>query len=85
MIPARNICKGPIKTEDGEWTTLLPESSGDFERYFIDTKHMKLKNIDKLRARMTGLVSYKGDLFERQALGFYPTLAATIKKEYYPD
>ncbi len=85
MVPALNICKGPIRTEDGEWTTILPESSEDFERYFVDTKQMKLKNVDKLRARITGLVSYKGDLFEREVLGFYPMLAATIKKEHYPD
>ncbi|KAG6970310.1 hypothetical protein JG688_00004921 [Phytophthora aleatoria] len=85
MVPALNICKGPIKTEDGEWTSLLPESSEDFERYFIDTKHMKLKNVDKLQARITGLVSYKGDLFEREVLGFYPMMKTTIKKEHYPD
>ncbi len=85
IVPALNICKGPIRTEDGEWTTLLPESSEDFSRYFIDEKEMKLKNIDKLRNRINGLVSYKGDLFERKVLPFYQMIGTTIKQEHYPD
>lgn len=85
IVPALNICKGPIKTEDGEWTTLLPESSEDFSRYFIDEKEMKLKNINKLQNRIAGLVSYKGDLFERKVLSFYPMLNTKIVKEHYPD
>ena len=84
-VPALNICKGPIRTEDGEWTTLLPESSEDFARYFIDEKAMKLKNTDKLSNRINGLVSYKGDLFERKVLSFYPMLNTKIEKEFYPD
>ena len=85
MVPALNICKGPIRTEDGEMTTLLPESSEDFSRYFIDEKAMKLKNVNKLRNRISGLVSYKGDLFEREVLSFYPMLNTKITKENYPD
>ncbi len=82
---ALNICKGYLRTEDGEVTTLLPESEEDFIRYFVNEKAMKLKNVDKLRNRLRGLVSYKGDLFERKVLDFYPMLASTIKKEFYPD
>ena len=85
MVIALNICKGPIRTEDGEWTTLLPESAEEFHRYFVDEKAMKLKNVDKLRNRITGLVSYKGDLFEREVLSFYPMLNTKIVKENYPD
>ena len=85
IVPALNVCKGPIRTEDGETTTLLPESSEDFARYFIDEKAMKLKNENKLRNRITGLVSYKGDLFERKVLSFYPMLNTKIVKENYPD
>ena len=85
IVPALNICKGPIRSEDGEWTTLLPESSEDFSRYFIDEKEMKLKNVDKLRNRITGLVSYKGDYFERKVLSFYQMLNSKIVREHYPD
>jgi N12 class adenine-specific DNA methylase len=66
MVPALNICKGPIRTEDGEWTTLLPESSEEFSRYFIDEKTSMIKNADKLRNRINGLVSYKGDLCDNK-------------------
>lgn len=41
IVPALNICKGPIPTESGEWTTLLPESESEFERYFIDEKNSR--------------------------------------------
>lgn len=85
MIIALNICKGPIRTEDGEWTTLLPESAEAFNRHFVDEEAMKLKNVDKLRNRITGLVSYKGDLFERKVESFYPMLNTKIVKENYPD
>ena len=84
-VPALNICKGPIRTEDGEWTTLLPESSEDFTRYFVDEKNMQLKNTDKLRNRIHGLVSYTGDLFARDVLSFYEMLHKRIKIENYPD
>lgn len=82
---AMNICKGPIRTEDGELTTLLPESADDFYRYFLDEKSMKLKNVEKLSNRIRGLVSYKGDLFERHIPDFYEMLKMTVKKEHYPD
>ncbi len=85
IVPALNICKGYLRTEDGELTTLLPESDQDFNRYFIDEKEMKLKNVDKLRNRIMGLISYKGDLFERKVLSFYPMLNTKIVKENYPD
>lgn len=85
IVPALNICKGPIKTEDGEWTTILPESAEDFTKYFVNEKTMKLKNVDKLKNRIQGLVSYTGELFSREVLSFYPMLNKTIKKENYPD
>lgn len=85
VVPALNICKGPIFTEDGERITLLPESSEDFTRYFIDEKNMRLKNTDKLANRIHGLVSYTGDLFNRKVFSFYEMLSKTLKKENYPD
>jgi len=82
---AMNICKGFIKTEDNELTTLLPESAEDFVRFFVDKKSMQLKNTDKLMNRMMGLVSYKGDLYERLVPSFYDMIKTTVKKENYPD
>ncbi len=82
---AMNICKGYIKTEDDATTTILPESSEDFARFFIDKKTMRLKNTSKLANRIMGLVSYKGDLFERKVPSFYEMIKTTVKKENYPD
>lgn len=82
---AMNICKGFIRTEDGDLTTIMPEASDDFHRFFVDEKTMQLKNIDKLKNRLMGLVSYKGDLYERKVPSFYDMIKTTVKKENYPD
>lgn len=85
IVPALNICKGPIQTDEGEWTTLLPESAEGFAKHFIDERNPgKLKNVGKLKNRINGLVSYKGDLFEREVLSFYSMIASKIEQEYYP-
>ncbi len=82
---AMNICKGFIKTEDNELTTILPESSEDFIRFFVNKSSMRLKNEAKLKNRIMGLISYKGDLFERKVPSFQDMLKTTVKKENYPD
>lgn len=82
---AMNICKGYIKTEDNELTTILPEDANDFMRFFVNKQSMKLKNTDKLMNRISGLISYKGDLFERKVPNFYDMLKTTVKQENYPD
>ncbi len=84
-IIALNIVKGPIRMSDGHYGTLLPEDNETFIKYFIDEKSITLKNTNKLRNRIQGLVSYKGELFEHKVEGFYPMLKQTIKKENYPD
>jgi hypothetical protein len=85
VVPALNICKGYIWTDTDERTTLLPERQEDFYKYFVDAKTNKIKNADKLRNRMRGLISYKGPYFERKVLSFYQMLNSTIKTNHYPD
>ncbi len=82
---AMNICKGFIRTEDNELTTILPESSEDFFRFFVDKKTMRLTHTDKLKNRLMGLISYRGDLFERKVPSFHDMLKTTVRKENYPD
>lgn len=84
-VIALNIVKGPIRIEKGYYGTLLPEDNETFIKYFIDEKNMAIKNQDKLRNRIQGLVSYKGALFEHEVESFYPMLKRTIKKQNYPD
>ena len=62
LIMLRNIIREPAKKA----LIVMPYVS------LITEKEMKLKNLDKLRNRITGLISYKGDLFEREVLSFYP-------------
>ena len=85
VIPCLNICKGYIKNEDGINLTLFPENQDQFIKYFVDADKLTLKNVDKLRNRIQGLVSYKGELFDEKVDGFYTMLKKTIKKENYPD
>jgi len=85
VIPCLNMCKGYIQNEDGERLSLFPESYDDFLKYFVDENKLTLKNTDKLRNRMLGLVSYKGELFDEKIDGFYDMLKRTLSKEYYPD
>jgi SNF2 family DNA or RNA helicase len=85
IIPCLNICKGYIQSEDGDKLTLFPESYEDFIKYFVNEAELKLKNVNKLRNRMFGLVSYKGDLYEHKVDSFYKSISETIKKENYPD
>lgn len=84
-IVCLNICKGYIRSEDGVNLTLFPENQDQFIKYFIDTNTMELKNVDKLRNRMLGLVSYVGELFDIKVDSFYSMLKRTIHKEHYPD
>ncbi|KAG6961386.1 hypothetical protein JG688_00009117 [Phytophthora aleatoria] len=84
-VLALNICKGYLISAGGERTPLLPESAEDFKRLFVDEKTAKLKQVDKLRMRIRGLVSYHGDLFERKMLQFFPMLNTRIVKDHYPD
>ena len=84
VIPCLNICKGYIKNEDGINLTLFPENQDQFIKYFVDADKLTLKNVDKLRNRIQGLVSYKGELFDEKVDGFYTMLKKTIKKENYP-
>lgn len=84
-IVCLNICKGYIKNEDGVNLTLFPENQEQFIKYFIDQKTMTLKNVNKLRNRMLGLVSYTGELFTEQVDSLYSMMKRTIHKEHYPD
>lgn len=84
-IVCLNICKGYIKSEDGINLTLFPENQEQFIKYFVDQKTMTLKNVNKLRNRMLGLVSYTGELFNEQVDSLYSMMKRTIHKEHYPD
>jgi hypothetical protein len=85
LIIGLNLIKGYIKGDDNQRLTLFPEDQGTFEKYFLDEKTFKLKNVNKLKNRMMGLISYQGDYFKHEVEDFYRDMKKTIKKENYPD
>lgn len=84
VIPCLNICKGYIPNIDGVKLTLFPENKEQFIKYFVDESSATLKNVDKFKNRIQGLVSYKGELFDEHIDGFYQMLKKSISKENYP-
>ena len=85
LIIGLNLIKGYIKGDDHQRLTLFPEDQGTFEKYFLDEKTFKLKNVNKLKNRMMGLISYQGDYFKHEVEDFYKDMKKTIKKENYPE
>ena len=85
IIIGLNLCKGYIYGEDKEKLTLFPEDENTFNKYFVDSTTNELKNINKLRNRMFGLVSYYGDLYNHKVEDFFTDMRKTIKMEHFPD
>lgn len=85
LIIGLNLCKGYILGDDKEKLTLFPEDENTFNKYFIDENDRKIKNINKLRNRMFGLISYYGDLYNHKLDDFYTDMKKTIKMEHFPD
>ena len=85
LIIGLNLIKGYIKGDDNQRLTLFPEDQSTFEKYFLDEKTFKLKNVNKLKNRMMGLISYQGDYFKHEIEDFYKDMKKTIKIQNYPD
>ena len=87
IVPALNMCAGMLY-EKGEskrgGITILPESQDDFIKYFIDEENMKIKNKDKLRNRIMGLISYTGDLFTLKQNTFHKDILEPKIRPHFP-
>ena len=87
IVPALNMCAGKIY-ESGEsrrgGMTILPESYDDFSKYFIDEENIKIKNKDKLRNRIMGLISYTGDLFNIKQNEFHNDILEPKVRPNFP-
>lgn len=87
IVPALNMCAGMIY-EDKDirrgGTTILPESIDDFTKYFIDEENGRLKNKDKFRNRILGLVSYTGDLFNTKHSVFHKDILEPKIRPNFP-
>lgn len=62
LVPCFNMLRGFIQTDEEE-LTIFSEDIDEFEEFFVDREHQKVKNKAKFMNRITGLVSYYGDLY----------------------
>ena len=57
-------------------TEVLPKTYIDFNRYFVDEEHEKIKNKNKFQNRIVGLVSYYGNMYSQ---------SSTTAREDFPE
>lgn len=62
LVPAFNMLNG-LQTESNQSITLFPELKKDFDAFFVDNTKNKIKNSEKFKNRIFGLVSYYGDMY----------------------
>lgn len=86
IVPALNMCAGPIyaSTALKSEMTVLPESYDAFLKYFIDEETLTIKNKDKLRNRIMGLVSYTGDLYTTKQNVFHKDIMESKIRPNFP-
>lgn len=65
--------------------TILPEYYTDFQKFFIDQSSNTIKNIDKFKNRIFGLVSYYGDMYSNLVKSIKEDIKEIKSKENYPD
>jgi len=65
--------------------TILPEYYSDFQKYFVDISSNSLKNEDKFKNRIYGLVSYYGDMYNNVVKTIKDDIKVLKAKENYPD
>lgn len=94
IVPALNMCKGYLNDNlfnnhilnkrHKQQYTLLPESYDDFIKMFVDTETNQIKNADKLKNRIYGLVSYYGNYYLSKHTRFQNSTKESEKKDNFP-
>lgn len=96
IVPAFNMCKGYISDKVATYEfknnkgnninqyTILPESYDDFVNLFVDDKTNKVKNTDKFRNRIYGLISYYGPFYFDQHIPFQKQIQISRDQEHFP-
>jgi hypothetical protein len=89
---AFNLLYGPIKFEDKTiktrikpYNTILPEYYTDFQKYFVDQYTNSIKNENKFKNRIYGLVSYYGDMYFHKLDSVKNEINSIKSKENFPD
>lgn len=73
------------KNNKKNYYTILPEYYSDFQKYFIDSDSNSIKNEDKFKNRIFGLVSYYGDMYTTLVKSIKEDIKELKTKENYPD
>ncbi len=95
IVPALNMCKGYIidkmldpmlysKKNKQIGYTILPESYDDFVNMFVDSESNKVKNIEKFKNRIYGLISYYGQFYFNKHIPFQKQIQESVEKENFP-
>lgn len=63
LVPTFNMLKGLIHLDDKVKMPLFPELQKDFNTYFVDSTNNKIKNAEKFKNRIFGMVSYYGSMY----------------------
>ncbi len=84
---AFNMIYGKIKNNNTkkDYYTILPEYYTDFQKYFIDQSTNSIKNVDKFKNRIFGLVSYYGDMYNKILKSIKEDIKEIKTKDNYPD
>lgn len=82
---AFNMLYGPIPYNKKEYKTILPEYYSDYKKYFINGNTNTIKNENKFKNRIFGLVSYYGDMYKNKIESIKEDMKIIKKKENYPD
>jgi hypothetical protein len=89
---AFNMLYGPIPIQDLKfksrvkmYSTILPEYYTDFHKYFVDNADNSIKNENKFKNRIFGLVSYYGKFYSEKQYSIKDDLNGTKIKENFPD
>lgn len=92
IVVAFNMLYGKIFSNNNlqkkgkkDYFTILPEYYSDFQKYFIDQSSNSLKNEDKFKNRIFGLVSYYGDMYTNLVKSIKTDIKELKSKENYPD
>lgn len=89
---AFNMLYGSIKINDltvkskvKEYNTIMPEYYTDFHKYFVESSTNSIKNENKFKNRIFGLVSYYGNFYFEKQYNIKHDLNSTKIKENFPD
>ena len=85
MLYGKIISNNKSLNNKKNYHTILPEYYTDFQKYFVDIDSNGLKNEDKFKNRIYGLVSYYGDMYNNIVKTIKDDIKVVKSKENYPD